>query len=213
MSKIHVFVVFFLTFGLCFNCYIALAHVPYFEHYNFSEDRPFLVRKMVTQSKAIYAWLETDGVHPCTDIDVYRIPVRRQVPMYVELLVPVVDDYYEDFLPWFAVVGPGFPDPTYDLPFTIPDGYGAVVKENVGPGEERETFFEFFGNKSYYQGPIYEEVFTQTGIYYVYVWDPYERGGDYTLVLGTLEIWGPLDILRALIYTPLIRRGLELHIL
>lgn len=213
MGRKNVFVVFFLTFILCSGCHIALAHVPYFEHYNFSEEKPFFVRKMVTQSKAIYAWLETDGVHPCEDIDVYRIPVRRQIPMYVELLVPVVDEYYEDFVPWFAVVGPGLPDPGYDLPFTIPEGYGAVVMENVAPGEERETFFEPFGNKSYYKGPIYEEIFTQTGIYYVYVWDPYEYGGDYTLVLGTLEIWGPLDILRALIYTPLIRRGLELHIL
>jgi len=192
---------------------LAVAHVPYFEHYNFSEQTPFLVRKMVTQSKAIYAWLEHDGINPCVDIDVYKIPVRRPLSMYVELLVPVVDEYYADFVPWFALVGPGLPDIGYDLPFHIPPGYGAIVNENVEPGEQRETFYEPFGGKSYYKGPVYEEFLNDVGIYYVYVWDPYESGGDYTLVLGSLEIWGPLDILRALIYTPLIRRGLELHII
>lgn len=33
------------------------------------------------------------------------------------------------------------------------------------------------------------------------------------MVLGKYEIWLPLDIIRAIIYTPLIRRGLELHII
>jgi hypothetical protein len=198
---------------LLFCSSLAVAHVPYFEHYNFSEQTPFLSRKMVTQSKAIYAWLEHDGVNPCVDIDVYKIAVRRPLSVYVELLVPVVDEYYMDFVPWFAFVGPGLADPGYDLPFDLPVGYGAVVNENVKPGDDRETFYEPFGGKSYYKGPVHEGFLNQTGIYYVYVWDPYESGGDYTVVLGSLEIWGPLDILRALVYTPCIRKGLELHII
>ena len=191
---------------------IVTAHVPYFEHRDFSEENPFIVRKMVTQSKAIYSWLENDSVNPCEDIDVYKIRVLRPLNMYIQLIVPVVDDYYEDFVPWFALVGPGLPDPSQSLPFDIPDGYGAIVKENVEPGEPRETFYEPFGGKSYYEGPEHEQKLNQTGTYFVYCWDPYQRGGDYTIVIGKLEIWGPLDILRALIYTPLIRRDFELHI-
>ncbi len=57
-----------------------------------------------------------------------------------------------------------------------------------------------------------EEKLNETGVYYIYCWDPYEKGGDYTIVIGKLEIWGPFDILRALFYTPLIRRDFELHI-
>ena len=212
MMKKNILIMF--SIGVCFVIFSnsVIAHVPYFEHFNFSEEKPFIVRKMVTQSKAIYAWLETDGINPCKDIDVYKIKIRRAVSMYVELIVPVIDDYYENFVPWFAVVGPGLPEPTQELPFNIPCGYGAIIKENVAPGEPRETFYEFFGNKSYYKGPVFDGKLETIGTYYVYVWDPYESGGDYTLVIGNLEIWGPLDILRALIYTPMIRRGLELHI-
>jgi hypothetical protein len=188
------------------------AHVPYFEHLDFSENQPFRVRKMVTQSKAVYSWLKTDGVNPCKDIDVYKLRIIRPVELYLELIVPVVDDYYEEFVPWYALVGPGLPDPGQELPFNISDDHGAIIMENVEPGEPRETFYEVFGNKSYYEGPIFDEKINQTGTYYVYCWDPHESGGDYVLVIGDLEMFGPFDILRALIYTPLIRRGFELHI-
>ena len=190
----------------------ASAHVPYFEHRDFSEGKPFIVRKMITQSKAIYSWLEHDGTNSCEDIDVYKLNIKRPIGLYLELIVPVIDDIYENFVPWYALVGPGLPDPGIPLPFEIPDGYGAIVMENVEPGTPRETFYEPFGNKSYYEGPKFKEKLNDTGIYYVYCWDPHKQGGDYTIVIGDLEIWGPLDIIRALIYTPMIRHGLELHL-
>lgn len=191
------------------------AHVPYFEHCDFSEEHPFVIRKNPDQSKAVYAWLKFDEQRSCTDIDVYSlsVPPTIYVRMYVELIIPVVDDFYEEFVPWFALVGPGLPPPNQTLPFELPDGCGVIVVENVEPGTERETFYEPFGGKSYYIGPTLEETLYQTGEkYYVYVWDPYQLGGDYVLVIGKKEIFGPFDILRALFYTPLIRRGLELHI-
>ena len=188
------------------------AHVPYFEHSDFTEDNPFIFRKIVTQSKAVYSWLEHNGTDLCEDIDVYQFKIRRPVKMYVELIVPVIGDYYENFVPWYAVVGPGLPDPGQELPFNLIEGFGAIVKENAKPGDPRETFYEPFGNKSYYKGPIFHERLNVTGTYSVYCWDPYKTGGDYTIVLGSLEIWGPLDIIRALIYTPQIRKGNELHI-
>lgn len=200
-----------LIFVLISNIYVS-AHVPYLEHNDYSEEKPFIVRKLVTQSKAMYSWLENDRVNPCFDIDVYKFRLIRPVNMYIELIVPVVEDYYEDFCPWYALVGPGLPDSDQSLPFEIPDGYGVFIKENVEPGQPRETFYEFFGDKSYYKGPIFEDQLEKTGDYFIYVWDPYEKGGDYTIVVGKFEIWGPFDILRALIYTPLIRKGFELHI-
>lgn len=209
MKKI--FFTFLLLVILSFSSF-ASSHVPYFEHRDFSEEKPFIVRKMVTQSKAIYSWLENDGITPCGDIDIYKIKIIRPINMYLEIIVPVVDDFYKDFVPWYALVGPDLPIPSQYLPFDLPEGYGAIVMENVEPGQPRETFYEPFGGKSYYEGPIYENKINVTGIYYVYCWDPYEKGGDYTIVIGNLEIWGPLDILRALIYTPLIRLGLELHV-
>ncbi len=201
-----------VVFIIISTSFQVAAHVPYFEHKDFSEEKPFKVRKMITQSKAVYSWLENDGVNPCEDIDVYKFKLIRPVNMYIELIVPVIDDIYAEFVPWFALVGPGLPDPGQPVPFEIPQGYGVIVKENLEPGENRTTFYEPFGDKSYYNGPVLEEKLNETGTYYIYCWDPYEKGGDYTIVIGKLEIWGPLDILRALIYTPLIRRDFELHI-
>lgn len=200
-------IVFILAINIC-----ASAHVPYFEHKDFSEEKPFIVRKILTQSKAAYSWLETDWVNPCEDIDVYQFNLIRKLDMYIELIVPVAGGFYNNYTPWYALVGPGLPDPGQALPFDIPDGYGAIVMENVEPGDPREKFFEPFGNKWYFEGPKFKEPLDTLGVYYIYVWDPHESGGDYTLVIGDLEIWGPFDILRALIYTPLIRWGLELHI-
>jgi hypothetical protein len=157
--------------------------------------------------------LENDGVNPCEDIDVFHFEITQELLVYLEIIVPVVNSYYDEFVPWYALVGPNLPKPSQELPFDIPEGYGAIIKENLEPGVERETFYEPFGGKSYYKGPIYEQEMSEPGDYYVYSWDPYQNGGDYVMVIGKGEFFGLFDIIRALIYTPLIRWGFELHII
>jgi hypothetical protein len=115
-------------------------------------------------------------------------------------------------LPWFAVVGPGLPPITEEVPFTIPPGYGGIVVKNLEPGEERPMFYEPFGGKHYYDGPDFDQRMSNTGTWYIYYWDPYELGGDYVAVVGYREVFRPMDIIRALIYTPIIRRNKELHV-
>jgi len=192
----------------------VLAHVPYLEHRDSSVQRSFQVRRSITQSIAVYAWLQTDGVNLSTDIDVYSFTIKnRPLRIYLEVIVPVCDGYYANFTPWFALVGPGLPPPNQTLPFTLPQDYGAIVLQDVPPGQPREQFYEPFGGKSYYQGPRFDETINISGTYYVYYWDPYQKGGDYVAVLGFKELFFPMDILRALINTPLIRHNLELHLL
>jgi len=191
----------------------AAAHVPYIERSDYTEDNPYFVWKQIEKSKAFYAWLETDGVSPCEDIDVYKFKIgNKPRNIYIELIVPVYEEVYKDFVPWFAVVGPDLPNPHQELPFTIPNGYGAIIKENVEPGTDRETFYEPFGGKSYYYGPIFDMNISTPGTYYIYCWDPHEQGGDYVLVIGKGEFFGPIDIIRSLINTVIIRRNGELHI-
>jgi hypothetical protein len=209
MKKVVLFSLLQLTIILLSST--ALAHVPYFEHKDFSENNPFQVRKSIEQSIAVYSWLENDGINPCDDFDVFKFDIKKPSRVYIESIVPKFKPY-ANFTPWFAVLGPNFPASSYDLPFEIPEGYGAIVKEDVEPGNPRETFFEFFGGKSYYQGPIFDKVINESGTYYVYYWDPYGYGGDYVAILGKKEMFGFTDILRALIYTPLIRLNLELHL-
>ncbi|MFA5102643.1 MAG: hypothetical protein WC525_05775 [Candidatus Thermoplasmatota archaeon] len=191
----------------------TVAHVPYLEHRDSSAQQPFQVRKSITQSIAVYSWLKTDWVNPSTDIDVYSFTIKdRPLQVFVEVIVPVCDGFYTNFTPWFALVGPGLPPPNQTLPFDLPQGYGVIIKQDVPPGSSREQFYEPFGGKSYYRGPRFDETLYLWGTYYVYYWDPYQKGGDYVAVLGYKEQFPPLDMLRALINTPLIRHDYELHL-
>ncbi len=193
---------------------IASAHVPYIERSDYSEQNPKIVWKMIEFSKAFYSWLENDGINPCEDIDVFKFKIKSNPKnVYIELIVPIFEEYYKDFVPWFALVGPNLPIPDQELPFDLPDGYGAIVKENVEPGTERETFYEPFGGKSYYYGPILDTNISEPGTYYIYCWDPHSQGGDYVLVIGKGEFFGPIDIIRSIINTIIIRNNGELHIL
>ena len=207
MLIIFGFIIFLLTSSL------TSAHVPYIERLDYSESNPFFVWKMIEKSKAFYSWLENDGENPCIDIDVYKFKINKnQKNIYIELIVPVIEDYYKDFVPWFALLGPNLPMPQQELPFNLPPGYGAIVMENVEPGSERETFYEPFGGKSYYYGPILDIDISESGTYYIYCWDPYNKGGDYVLVIGKGEFFGPIDIIRSLINTIIIRNNGEIHI-
>ncbi len=181
----------------------ADAHVPFFELKDFDLQTPFRP-ELPEQSIAVYAWL--DGPR---DVDVYVVTLTRETPFLAEVLVPV-HPRYETFRPAFAVIGKGLPDAPRCLPVRPFEGYGALVfLEDVRT--ERETFYEPFGGKSYYQGPRFERTLPP-GTYAVVYWDPRHRRGDYVAVLGKKEIWRGKDMVRALRVTPQIRRGRELHL-
>ena len=191
------------------------AHVPFIEWNDFTEDNPFVMDDP-EKSTAIYGYL--DGKN---DVDVFEIQVT-EVPttIYAEVIVPVCGDNYEDFDPSLAVIGPGIKtssnnnkESQCDVPISVPGGSGVACQISEGNGSSREIEYECFANKSYYQGLTFEMEVTETGTYKVAVWDPVSNAkGDYTLVIGPEEIWGPSEILQALVITPLIRWGdVELH--
>jgi len=190
----------------------VFAHVPYLERTDFTSTSPFLVHKSITQSKAVYAWLETDFIHPCTDVDVYQFTIHRPLRVHLEVIVPVCNGFYANFTPWFALVGPGLPAPNQTIPFNLPDGDGVLVLQDAPPGSARHQFYEPFGGKWYYQGPVFDRIMNTTGTYYVYYWDHYQKGGDYCAVLGYKEIFYPSDIVRSFINLPSIRHNHELHV-
>jgi hypothetical protein len=66
---------------------------------------------------------------------------------------------------WFALAGPGLPKPQEIIPFDIPAGCGIEVIHNVTIGKPRDTFYEFFGGKSYNRGPGFDENRTIPGAY------------------------------------------------
>jgi hypothetical protein len=187
------------------------AHVPYIEHNDFSAKQPFRVDYSIEQSLAIYAWLENKAPGNSADIDVYVFQIKKPTNVYLEVIVPVCHGY-EEFRPWFALAGPGLPEPKTPMPFDIPAGYGIEVIQNVNKGEPRETFYEFFGGKSYYNGPVFDVYLSLPGTYHVYFWDPQQKSGDYVAVFGKKEIWRFQDMIRAFRNTPRIRLDQELHV-
>ena len=93
----------------------VLAHVPYLERRDVTIEQPFQVRQSITQSIAVYSWLETDWMNPSTDIDVYTFTIKdNSLRVYLEVIVPECDGFYANFTPWFALVGPGLPAPNQD---------------------------------------------------------------------------------------------------
>lgn len=199
-----------LTAAMAVGLGPASAHVPYLERRDYSQQTPFEVRGSIEQSIAAYAWIEFQGWAPATHVDHYRFELAAPAKVFGQALVPVCPGY-EQLLPWFAIVGPGLPPPTVELPFHLPDGDGAIVVPNLAPGEPRPVFYEPFGGKWYYDGPTFEATLTVPGTYYAVYWDPLKLGGDYVAVLGDAEIWKLPDILRALVNTPIIRNNGELH--
>ena len=109
----------FLIFGIFFlSVSPSFAHVPYIEFWDFSERWPFRPRHTIDQSIAVYAWLQEDGTGYSEDIDVYAFEIEEPARIYLELLVPVCAGY-EEFVPWFALVGPELPEPDEPLPFDL----------------------------------------------------------------------------------------------
>jgi len=181
------------------------AHVPYLEDIDYPAETPFPVPQPIEKSRAFYGWFDSGS-----DIDAFAFAIPGPVRLFAQALVPVCQGY-EDLLPWFAVVGPGLPQPQAQLPIDLPPGYGAVVVQNAEPWTPRKTFYEPFGDKWYFDGPVFDEIVSTPGLWYLYYWNPYGKSGDYVAVMGSKEIWDVEDILRALIYTPMIRKGQELH--
>jgi hypothetical protein len=207
MRKLKFVFFLLLLFGLPASS--TSAHVPYIELWgDYSEQNPFVISDSIENSKSVYGWFETGE-----DFDVYEFQVTEEpVLVFANVLVPICPAY-DDLLPWFAVVGPGLPAPEHTLPFTLPEGYGAVVTENLAPGEPRTTYFEPFGDKFYYreENLAFEQLVTTPGTWYIYYWDPYNMGGDYVAEIGKEEVFTFFDIIIALIYTPMIWFDLELH--
>jgi len=184
----------------------AFAHEPYIETDDYSEEAPFIIKDSIENSKAIYAWLDNG-----TDIDVYTFEVKKPARLYAKVIVQACPEL-KDHLPWIALAGPGLPMPDEALPFTLPQGYGAYIIKNKNPGEQRETFYEAFSAKSYYDGPLFDQEVTAEGTWYAYFWDPQQKGGDYVAIFGFKERFALKHLWGSIVNTIRVRHNKELHV-
>jgi len=184
----------------------ANAHEPYIEKDDYSVEAPFVVSDSIENSKAIYAWLDNG-----TDIDVYTFEVKKPLRLYAKIIVQACEEL-QDHLPWLALAGPGLPIPEEALPFDLPEGYGAYVIKNIKPGEKRDTFYEVFSGKSYYDAPLFDREVTATGSWFAYCWDPQQKGGDYVAIFGFKEHFSLWHMWGSIVNTIRIRHNKELHV-
>lgn len=182
----------------------VLAHVPYIEGADYGPTAPFEMKR-VANTKALYGWLQTPA-----DVDYVDIPLAAPATLVAEVDVQVCPALAQ-FLPSYAVIGPGLPAPTSPLPIALPDGYGAIVVPNLPPGSDRPTFYEPVGGHTYYEGVPVTVQADRPGRWALVVWDPYGLGGDYVLSTGYLEKTVPSDYLLVARNTPIIRANGELH--
>lgn len=157
------------------------AHVSFFEEMDYSQEIPFVVNDSIENAKAVFARLE-----PASDIDVYAFTVTVPLRVHARAFVPRISGL-EQFLPSLAVAGPGLTPTGEKLPFALPEGYGAVVINNLKPEEKRPLFYEPFSGKEYYDAPAFDQTVSAPGTWYVFYWDPHNRGGDYVAILGFKE--------------------------
>jgi hypothetical protein len=66
----HIFKIRYIISSFTLVAAQSWAHVPYFEHNDFSAKHPFTVEYSIEQSLAIYAWLENKDLGNSGDIDV-----------------------------------------------------------------------------------------------------------------------------------------------
>lgn len=108
----------------------------------------------------------------------------------LQLGVPKIDRY-AGIRPAMALVGPDLP--VADLPFDLPDGYGAVVFRTEG--QQPELFYEeFTGTSSWRFEPVHAEVSVQ-GRYYLVGFVPSGENAKFWMALGETESFGLADLI------------------
>ena len=85
----------------------VLAHVPYLECDDWTEDDPFVLHNPV-QSTAIYSQLDD-----ANDVDVFELTITESPTLlFAQIIVPLCEGY-DTFSPSLVIVGPGFSEPNF----------------------------------------------------------------------------------------------------
>lgn len=181
-----------------------MAHVPFLEQGDYTEQAPFLVAD-VENSKAINAQLRTPD-----DVDFYRIELTEPARIVFGSNVPMCRQYAE-FGVTMALVGPGLP-PRDGIPVALQPGEGAVVvRDDFADATQRPLFFEPNSRRQSWTGPK-ELAQVPPGVYTLVVWNEQGRTGDYIAVIGDEEIFGPAEIRQVQQTSPLLTHGRNLMV-
>jgi len=171
-----------VMFWLCIPPKTADAHRPTFpDGSNKSMDSAFELDD-VDISQAVYqilkeneqVWLSFDP----ESSDSSKAEIQLGIPLLKET---------ESFRPMVAVLGPELEK--VDLPFKIPDGFGAVVYETINKKPIRKFHEPFTDTHSWI---LIEDIFqiSTSGIHYVVIFSQKNESGKFWFATGTKEVFG-----------------------
>jgi hypothetical protein len=178
---------------------------------DFSFAAPFQIEN-VSDSQAIFSYL-TPG-----EVDVFEFEVTIQDLAFGPVLVaasalpPACHETISNY-PVTALMGPGLPPPSVDLPFDVPPGMGVILASNpkIGLGNKRSIFdidiaepqlnlgISWFLPQGLTQDCLRNDIsqcdFSNSialpvfvpGIYNIIVYDPNGKAQDYTANIGSSE--------------------------
>ena len=111
--------------------------------------------------------------------------------LYVQLGVPEVG-WLEDFRPSMALLHPDLPEPTEDLPFDVPEGFGVQVWHSDGV-DNADDFYEPFTQTSSWIWQEETVSLEKGGTGYVVAWNPLGWTAKVWLAVGTVEDFSGVD--------------------
>ena len=164
--------------------FIAQANQPVIESQMIKgNDNKNIVERAVEVSDPTLSSLAIYGNLSAPDeIDVYTFKAANTEKIPIEALVPARVSN-KDFRPSVVVIGRDVGETqNTNLPFSLPEGQKALVI--TAPQGEREVFFEPYSLEKLYRGRS-EQLEVKAGqTYYVAVYEPNSRTGDYSVGLG-----------------------------
>lgn len=200
----------------------AFAHIPYIEGLDFQEV--YDVKAPVERSLALYMSFDKNDAYDKIRFTISEADLKADQKNLVvdatgrvgrkitfNTIVPRCSQY-AGVLPSLALVGPAQAalSSNYaaaDLPFAVEGADGVFRLTN---SEQGKVFKEPIAGTSYWQGKEAELIVSEAGVYQLYVWNPSGAVGDYVLVFGDKELFGPGEIAQSARRISYLRRGLEI---
>ena len=138
----------------------------------------------------------------------YKFDAKKGDKLFANIVIPKLDGL-EDFSPSLVFIAPTFTinlitelkvlDSTESFPFSIPDGYDAIVFDYDGVLPSKE-FYEPFGQITYWERQEINLVIPVDGTYYLAVYDSSGNYGKLALAIGYVEDFSAIDFMTVLPY-------------
>ncbi len=166
---------------------VAYAHRPIFSEKAATDPHSAVFIAQPAISQVIYREITDTAKQIWLALDAHE-----GFKLFIQIGVPVLD-HLKDFRPAMTVIGPGLPED--DLPFALPEGWGAKVFSTADVKEPRFFHEHFTGTDSWI---LLSEtvVLPSSGRYYGVAYVPSGENGKLWLSVGQKESFGLADWLQ-----------------